>query len=80
MLSKNISESWIGLTDVENEGRFYWISNNATVTFNYWEKGYPKDNREASDCVLAKRNTGYIFTHIIEIITLIIISIVVYKS
>ncbi|XP_020615528.1 macrophage mannose receptor 1-like isoform X2 [Orbicella faveolata] len=37
------NQVWIGLSDIEHEGRFTWEVDNSTVNFSNWEPGQPNN-------------------------------------
>ncbi|XP_078679396.1 uncharacterized protein LOC144915035 isoform X2 [Branchiostoma floridae x Branchiostoma belcheri] len=51
---------WIGLNDMENEGRFVW-SDGSTQSYNEWKPGEPNNVLEphGEDCVHIARRMGY---------------------
>ncbi|CAK6949576.1 lactose-binding lectin l-2-like [Scomber scombrus] len=49
--------TWIGLSDVHNEGRWMW-SDGCAVDFVFWDKGEPNNYGGHEDCVHNNHDTG----------------------
>ena len=49
--------SWIGLNDLENEGKFEWSDGSKDVWMN-WKKGEP-NGRERENCVILAASVSY---------------------
>merc|ERR1719210_2766291 len=41
--SFHVPDLWIGMTDEVKEGEFRWLSDNTTVTQDFWAKGQPNN-------------------------------------
>ena len=48
--------TWIGATDVSEEGTFIWTSDNSTLGFVNWFPGEPNNDFNNEDCVTICRN------------------------
>ncbi|XP_008281236.1 C-type lectin domain family 4 member E-like [Stegastes partitus] len=44
---------WIGLTDMDVEGKWVWINNVTEVEQRYWMPGEPNDQHQGEDCGVA---------------------------
>ena len=46
------SEIWIGATDIDMEGFWWWEASNVSFTGNWanWRKGQPNDHGKGQDC------------------------------
>ena len=41
--SFHVPDLWVGMTDEVKEGEFRWLSDNTTVTQDFWAKGQPNN-------------------------------------
>uniref|UniRef100_A0A3P8RPM9 C-type lectin domain-containing protein n=1 Tax=Amphiprion percula TaxID=161767 RepID=A0A3P8RPM9_AMPPE len=44
---------WIGLTDIDVEGKWVWINNVTEVEQRYWMPGEPNNQHQGEDCAIA---------------------------
>uniref|UniRef100_A0A3Q3DCR6 Low affinity immunoglobulin epsilon Fc receptor-like n=1 Tax=Hippocampus comes TaxID=109280 RepID=A0A3Q3DCR6_HIPCM len=42
---------WIGLSDLERDGKWKWVNGNELDFEGFWQNGEPNDDRNAEDCV-----------------------------
>ncbi|XP_062596421.1 hepatic lectin-like [Saccostrea cucullata] len=42
---------WIGGTDRNREGSFFWASTGSSLTFTDWDRGEPNDEDSVEDCI-----------------------------
>jgi len=49
---------WIGLTDIDDEGRFTWLSDDSEVGYNNWNNGEP-NNLNDEDCVHLRKGVSF---------------------
>ncbi|XP_045179679.2 macrophage mannose receptor 1-like isoform X2 [Mercenaria mercenaria] len=49
-VSSNPTESWIGLHDIETEGKHIWVSSGNNTTYSSWGSGEPNDH-DGGACV-----------------------------
>jgi len=47
--AQNVSNPWIGINDIQNEGQFVWLDGEA-APFTDWNDGEPNDSGGAEDC------------------------------
>jgi hypothetical protein len=49
---------WLGSTDADEEGTFFWVSSGKSLNFTNWREGEPNNNRRNEDCVEMAFDTG----------------------
>ncbi|XP_051921725.1 CD209 antigen-like [Hippocampus zosterae] len=49
---------WIGLSDLEHEGKWKWVNGNKLDFEGFWQKGEPNDDISAEDCVEHSHSGG----------------------
>ncbi len=50
----NGGDWWLGLSDVDTEGQFVWVTGEP-LTFTNWDPGQPDNNSGLQDCVRQNR-------------------------
>ncbi|KAL3060534.1 hypothetical protein OYC64_014976 [Pagothenia borchgrevinki] len=50
-LSRTRAVSWIGLSDIAQEGKWKWVDGTDLVGVGFWKKGEPNNHRGNEDCV-----------------------------
>ena len=49
--TKGISNFWLGIHDISNEGKFIYDSDGKDLVWTNWNSGEPNDWRKGEDCV-----------------------------